>query len=128
MSKPALTPNGVNQKTSELYGLADSALMAQAALIAVDLLTWMVDNFELTVAQYDYLIDLDPAFLTVFKDQVSRAIANRWPITYIPGAGTQDIASAEAGEKWIKSKEENTAGTEAQANLFSGSLTVETGI
>lgn len=127
MFQPALTPNGVDQKTSELYALDDNALLAQAALISVDIVTWIVDNFELTGSQYNYLIGLDPDFLTVFKDQAARAVANRWPITYTPGPGTEDIAAV-AGEKWIRSKEENSAGTEDQANLFSGSLTVETGI
>ena len=128
MFKPALTPFGVNQKTSELYALSDNALLAQVALISIDIVTWIVDNFELTAAQYDYLIGLDPAFLTVFKEQASRAIANRWPVIYVPGVGTQDISSADAGEKWIKSKEENTVGSQAVDNEFTGSLTVETGI
>ncbi|QIH33476.1 hypothetical protein [Sphingobacterium sp. DR205] len=128
MFKPALTPYGVNQKTTELYAFDDNSLLAQAALISVDIVTWIVDNFELTAAQYNYLIGLDPGFLAIFKDQASRAVANRWPVAYIPGVGTEEISSAEAGEKWIKSKEENTAGTQSVTDTFSGSLTIETGI
>lgn len=128
MIKPALTPKGVKQKTGELFALTDSALLAQAALAAVDVVTWMVDNFELTVAQYDYLIGLSNPFLTSFNEQVSRAIANKWDITYIPGPGIQDISSANKAEKWIRCKEVSTSGSKANTDFYGGMLTIETGI
>lgn len=125
MSTPLLTPQGVSQKTTELYALPEAALQAQVALIQLDLLTWMDDNFELTDQQYDYLDALAPDFKAAFTGQIARTVANRWPVIYLP-APLQEITVLD--EKWIRSREESVAGNGSSLSAqYTGSLTIETG-
>lgn len=125
MSKPALTPVGVHEKTAELYALGDAALEAEALLIHSDIRSWISDNFTTTPEQEQCLEDLPPSYLAALGEQAARAVRHRWPIHYQPGVPQKGVRSS----KWVRSKESDEAGTQptGKSGVHTGILLIETG-
>lgn len=57
MTVQPFTPAGVNSKTTELYALDDSDLLAEVRTLNADILAWLETNFTLSARQKAYIAD-----------------------------------------------------------------------
>lgn len=125
MGNPPLSTAGVSEKLIELYALSEVALQNEIDLINTDIKVWLIDSFDTTVDQESFINDLSAGYSIVLTEQLTRTLAQRWPVIFLPE--TADLAKRSS--KWIKSKEENEAsepGTNKTVHV-TGSLTITTG-
>lgn len=115
-----LSPDGVTEKTNQLYLLTDTALLAESELIHSDIVAWILDNFETTEAQHSFLNSLNPDYLDALGEQAARAVRHRWPIIFKAGGPAAEVRSS----KWIRSKEDDEAsdGTATKSGRHIGRL------
>ncbi|MEJ5144673.1 hypothetical protein [Sphingobacterium sp. MYb388] len=125
MGNPTLSTAGVSEKLIELYALPEVALQNEIDLINTDIKGWLIDSFDTTVDQESFINGLSAGFTEVLTGQLTRTLAQRWPVIFLPE--TADFAKRSS--KWIKSKEENEAGEPAtnKTAIVTGSLTITTG-
>lgn len=80
MEKQPFTSAGFAALQLQLYALPDAELAAEAANMASDFTSWMVDHFELAPTQQAFLNGLSTATILFLAQQTSTCVANRLPI------------------------------------------------
>ncbi|WP_410220765.1 hypothetical protein [Pedobacter sp.] len=83
MTKQPLTPTGVQDLLTELYGLTPTAIQVEALAIQADFKAWVKANFTLSTKQEDYLDDLAKQTTDYFGSQCSVCFSNKLPIDLI---------------------------------------------
>ncbi len=81
MSKFPFTPQGVQDMQAALYVLPDDQLHAVALSVRADFVAWLLDTFEFSASQLDFISSLNSFFLISTGDSAAVAIYNRLPIT-----------------------------------------------
>lgn len=102
------TPEGVQQKQSELYELGDEELMQQAKDISSDFVSWVNNNFELDDEQRVYLQELPENDALINGWQTASAVLFRQEVSIEDTTPPEGIAAA---EKKKKKKKLTVAGT-----------------
>lgn len=83
MSKPHLTPSGVQELLDTLYALPDALLAGEAEALGTDFKGWIRHHFLLTPHQEAFLEDeVTPAFVDYVSLRVPFALLHRLPITF----------------------------------------------
>jgi hypothetical protein len=83
MPQRPFSPEGVQQKMSDLYALNDADLTLQANLVESDFRQWIADNFSLDTTQSAFLNNTDDRFIAHASGTSSLAIRNRLSIILI---------------------------------------------
>lgn len=83
MPQRPFSPEGVQEKMTDLFQLSNSALLAQASLAQSDFRQWVKDNFTLDSAQTTYLDNIDDRFIEQAASGTSQALTNRLNIILI---------------------------------------------
>jgi len=98
--KQPFTEDGVNNKISELYGLDDAALDAEADLLEADFNAWMNANFTLTSEQSTYLSDMGTDTISYLSERLSFCFRHRVTILFSKPAPTSS-----SYVKWSETKD-----------------------
>lgn len=80
MAKLPLTPEGVQKKQEELYRLDDQDLLKVSTDISRDVKRWLIDNFEVSAEQEDYIKNMSDDFALFQGCQLASGIIGRMPI------------------------------------------------
>lgn len=122
MTKQPLTPTGVQDLLTELYGLSPTAIQVEAIAIQGDFKAWIKTNFTLSTKQEDYLDDLNKQAADYFGSQCSVCFSSKLPIDLIyPAPPTGEYS------KWTGTPQNNLAvKTDGEGKpVATGSLTFE---
>lgn len=104
MTVQPFTPDGVNDKQTELYALSDAALLAEAQALTANLATWLNTHFSLTPQQETYLAGLPDIVRFHISAVIAGALVSRGPIDmggpqdYGPPYRTKEIVIEPCGE------------------------------
>lgn len=98
--KQPFTEDGVNNKISELYGLDNAALDAEADLLEADFNAWMNANFTLTSEQSTYLSDMGTDTISYLSERLSFCFRHRVTILFSKPAPTSS-----SYVKWSETKD-----------------------
>lgn len=83
MSKPPLTPTGVQSLLDALYALPDVQLQQEANALESDFANWLATHFELTDQQAAFIEnELSDDFISFVSLRVPFVMIHRLPITY----------------------------------------------
>lgn len=121
MTKQPLTPTGVQDLLTELYGLTPTAIQVEAMSIQGDFIAWIKDHFTLSTKQEDYLDELNKQAADYFGSQCSVCFSNKLPIDLIypaPPVGSYTKWTGTANTMAVKTDGEGKP-------LATGSLTFE---
>jgi hypothetical protein len=78
------TPAGVASKTTELYALDDSDLLAEVRTLNADILAWLETNFTLSARQKNYISDAPDNVKFSWSSILSAALIQRADIEMKP--------------------------------------------
>lgn len=118
MEKQPFTPQGVEQKTAELYALSDSQLKTQADLVRANLRTWVKDNFILNAGQVAYLDSMDNDWIIYTGNECGFAMVHRLAIILV----NLDPPSA---SKLIRTKPGYVMAGSPDGLVITGNLTIQ---
>lgn len=80
MPKVPFTPEGVSDKTTELYALSDQELCLQARVVGIDFKSWFRNNFLLEPSQEEYLDEVPASMLLFWGYLFGSAFIGRRPV------------------------------------------------
>lgn len=92
MSLLPLTPTGVDQKVSELYGLSENELQGQADLVATNFKSWLTQNFQLEPDQASFLSSMDNRFANDLGKKISITISKKLPMKFVKPPKPQEAS------------------------------------
>lgn len=80
MQKVPFTPEGVSEKTTELYALNDQELYLEARAVGTDFKSWFRNNFTLEPSQEEYLNEVPTSMLLFWGYLFGSAFIGRRPV------------------------------------------------
>lgn len=123
MTQVPFTPEGVTQKTTELYALPDAELQQQANLVRSDFKSWMQENFQLTTSQITYLNGIHAHVVRYLSCKTAIAMENRLSIR-LTVSGEDDGTGGKS--KLIRDYDETTVTySETGSSAITGTLDFE---
>jgi hypothetical protein len=124
MNKLPFTQEGVNQLLQDLYSLPASELKDQSILVHYDFKNWVIDRFDFTSDQINFLYGLPEESVSFMASNASFAIANKLPIVL----EKDDAPISLRGNKFIRPKSElSSSATDGGSFEAEGQLIIEIG-